>query len=215
MNIRLSLAALALAAIALVATAALGLSPVDGRAAAASSELEIGSQAPKSDVTMRDISGKEMTLASLKGKKGLLVVFSCNTCPYVIKWEDRYASIAQKCADMGVGMVAVNSNTAQHDGVDSFDAMVSHAKEKKYAFPYVMDATGEVAAAFGANRTPHIYLFDAGMKLVYRGAIDDNYESASDVEKTYLSDALDALVAGQEIAVKTTKSIGCSIKVKK
>lgn len=209
MKIRMLTASLAVAAIALAVVAS---NPLAGRA---SGELEIGSTAPKSDVKMRDVSGASHSLAEMKGKKGLLVVFSCNTCPYVIKWEDRYRSIASKCADMGVGMVAVNSNTAQHDGVDSFEAMQKHAKEKRYSFKYVMDATGEVAAAFGANRTPHIYLFDGDMKLVYRGAIDDNYENAELVEKTYLADAIDALVAGQEIAVKTTKSIGCTIKVKK
>jgi peroxiredoxin len=182
--------------------------------ASAPDELAIGSAAPRTDIAMRDVSGKTLTLAQAKGKAGLLVIFSCNTCPFVRAWEDRYLQIAGKCSDIGIGVVLVNSNTAQHNGVDSFEAMQKHATEKKYTFPYVLDEGAVVADAFGANRTPHVFLFDASMKIVYRGAIDDNHDDASAVQHTYLIDALDALNEGKAPAVAETKSIGCTIKRK-
>lgn len=192
--------------------------PADGKSARAekknAGELEIGAPAPKSDLKMPDVSGREISLKEAKDKKGLLVIFSCNTCPFVLAWEDRYLEIAQKCRDLGIGMIAVNSNEGLRDGVDSPEAMKSHAQEKGYGFPYVVDRRSELADAFGATRTPHVFLFDKKLTLVYRGAIDDNSRSPADVKARYLSDALDAVSKGKPVAVTSTKSIGCSIKRK-
>jgi len=179
-----------------------------------SKELEIGSSMPLMDHQLSDISGKSLSLKDIKGKEGTLVIFSCNTCPWVIRWEDRYVTIADAYATKGIGIIAVNSNEDRFDGDDSMDEMIQHAKENGYNFPYAQDPGSKLAYAFGATKTPHIYLFDNDDKLVYRGAIDDNAKSAKKVEQTYLADAIDALLAGEDISKKTSKALGCSIKFK-
>lgn len=177
-------------------------------------ELEIGAKAPKTSVKLLDVSGSEVTLESLMGKNGLLVIFSCNTCPYVVAWEDRYPKLAELANELGIGMVLVNSNEGQRDGVDSFEEMAEHAKKKKYTFPYVVDTNSELADAFGANRTPHVFLFSNEWLLKYRGAIDDNFKNADMVEQPYLMNAMKALANGMAIDPEATKSLGCSIKRK-
>jgi len=177
-------------------------------------ELEIGSTMPLKDLELADISGKNITLANAKGEAGTLVVFSCNTCPWVIRWEDRYVSLANTYAQKGIGMIAVNSNAARFGGEDSLEEMVEHAKNNGYNFPYAQDPESELASAFGATKTPHIYLFDGDDKLVYRGAIDDNAKSAKKVDEPFLANAIDALLAGNPINPQTTKALGCSIKFK-
>lgn len=183
-------------------------------APAGGKELRIGQSAPLADVKLLDVSGKQKSLKDARGPKGLLVVFSCNTCPFVLAWEDRYLEIAALCKEKGVGMLVVNSNEANRDGVDSFEAMQARTAEKGYTFPYVVDSMSRLADAFGATRTPHIFLFDRNLKLVYRGAIDDNSRNAAEVKEKYLANAIDALVEGKKIAVNSTKSIGCTIKRK-
>ena len=177
-------------------------------------ELEIGSTMPLKDLELADISGKNITLANAKGDAGTLVVFSCNTCPWVIRWEDRYVSLANTYAQKGIGMIAVNSNAAQFGGEDSLEEMVEHAKNNGYNFPYAQDPESELASAFGATKTPHIYLFNGDDKLVYRGAIDDNAKNAKKVDEPFLANAIDALLAGNPINPQTTKALGCSIKFK-
>lgn len=177
-------------------------------------ELEIGWPAPKADVKLTDVSDRVVSLREAKGKKGLLVIFSCNTCPFVLAWEDRYQTVAEQCRKNGVGMVLINSNEGQRLSSDSLLEMKAHAKEKGYTFSYLVDANAELADAFGATRTPHVFLFDAKLKLVYRGAIDDNSRNADDVKQHYLPDAIDALFAGKPVAMQITKSIGCGIKRK-
>lgn len=177
-----------------------------------SDELKIGATMPKADVKMMDVSGKNFTLANLKKENGLLVVFSCNTCPFVIAWQDRYNELADLAKKNNIGMVLVNSNEAKRDGEDSLDEMKAHAKTNKYTMHYVVDKNHVVADAFGADRTPHVFLFDKENKLTYRGAIDDNYRDKSKVKHTYLKDALSAQGAGKAIATKTSKSLGCTIK---
>ena len=177
-------------------------------------ELEIGSAMPLMDHQLADISGNTMTLADVKGDAGTLVVFSCNTCPWVIRWEDRYVSLANTYAPKGIGMIAVNSNAARFGSEDSLEEMVEHAKNNGYNFPYAQDPESELASAFGATKTPHIYLFNADDKLVYLGAIDDNAKNAKKVEVPFLANAIDALLAGNPISPQTTKALGCSIKFK-
>ena len=177
-------------------------------------ELEIGSTMPLKDLELADISGKNITLANAKGDAGTLVVFSCNTCPWVIRWEDRYVSLANTYAQKGIGMIAVNSNAARFGGEDSLEEMVEHAKNNGYNFPYAQDPESELASAFGATKTPHIYLFNGDDKLVYRGAIDDNAKNAKKVDVPFLANAIDALLAGNPISPQTTKALGCSIKFK-
>jgi glutathione peroxidase-family protein len=178
-------------------------------------ELDLGSILPLGDIKMADISGKDVSLNDAKGKNGLLVIFSCNTCPWVIAWEDRYVELAETYKDKGVGIVAINSNEKQFETVDSMKEMQAHAKEQGYNFYYTMDNGSKLASEFGATRTPHIYLFDKKDKLVYRGAIDDNARKPDKVENTYLADAIDNMLAGSAIDPAATKALGCAIKFAK
>ena len=177
-------------------------------------ELEIGSAMPLMDHQLADISGKTMTLTDAKGDAGTLVIFSCNTCPWVLAWEDRYVTLAQEFIPKGIGMIAVNSNESQFERDDSMEEMVEHAQEMGYNFPYVQDPGSKLATAFGARKTPHIYLFDEKDKLVYSGAIDDNARKPRKVKHTFLADAMDALLTGEKIDPVSTKALGCSIKFK-
>ena len=174
--------------------------------------LEIGSQAPMTDVEMESTEGEAVSLAEVAGENGLLVIFSCTTCPYVKAWEDRYLEAAQKAEEVGIGMIALNPNEALRDGPESLKAMREQAEAIGYTFPYVVDEDHRLADAFGATRTPDVFLFNADLELVYRGAVDDNAERAGAVEAPYLLDAMGAMVEGEEIATETTRSIGCSIK---
>ena len=169
------------------------LSIITGITFLISGELEIGSAMPLVDHQLADISGKTMTLTNAKGDAGTLVIFSCNTCPWVLAWEDRYVTLAQEFIPKGIGMIAVNSNERQFERDDSMEEMIEHAHEMGYNFPYAQDPGSMLATAFGARKTPHIYLFDEKDKLVYRGAIDDNARKPRKVKHTFLADAMDAL----------------------
>jgi thioredoxin-related protein len=141
-------------------------------------------------------------------------MFSSNTCPFVQQWESRYNELKTWADQHGVGMIVLNSNYGNRNGVDSFDEMKKRASEKNYNFPYVVDEESQIANAFGGQTTPHVFLFDKNMELVYKGAIDDNYKSAADVKQAYAKDAIASLAGGQKVAVSETKPVGCSIKRK-
>ena len=178
-----------------------------------SEQIQIGDKAPKSDLKMTSINGAATTLAEAKKENGLCVIFSCNTCPYVIAWEDRYNELYKEFSNSNVGLVVVNSNEAKRDGADSMEEMKKHAKEKGYLnFAYVVDENHALADAFGATKTPDVFLFNGDMELVYKGAIDDNMKDKSDVSEPYLKNAVSAMLAGEEINPSATKAIGCSIK---
>lgn len=181
--------------------------------------LEIGAVAPESNIEMLDVSGNNYTLNSLKKENGLLVIFSCNTCPFVVGngdksegWEKRYPDVAKMAERSKVGMVLINSNEAKREGDDSFERMQKQAQSMNYTFAYLVDENHVVADAFGAKTTPHVYLFDKDMKLVYKGAIDDNVDDSKSVKEHYLRDALSNLSAGKAINPNSTRQIGCSIK---
>ncbi|MGQ0827212.1 MAG: thioredoxin family protein [Bacteroidota bacterium] len=174
-------------------------------------ELEIGATIPKADTKMMDVNGKEVSLADTKGENGLLVIFSCNTCPYVKLSETRIKEIAALAKKNKVGMIVINSNEAQREVEDSFDAMKKYAAAQGYDFSYVVDKNSQVANAFGATKTPHCFLFDK-KGLVYRGAIDDNIKEPADAKEHYLKDAITAIATGKPVKTNSTKSIGCSIK---
>ncbi len=178
--------------------------------------LAIGAKAPLATAKLKNpTDGKEITLDKAKGSKGLLVVFTCNECPYAKAWEKRIVELGNTYAKKGVGVVLINSNDPSVNAGDSLEATGARAKERKMAFPYAIDATSGIAKAFGATKTPEAFLFDKGGKLVYHGTIDDNHQEPAKVAKRYLKDALDAVVAGKAPAVQETKSLGCGIKFKK
>lgn len=175
--------------------------------------LEIGEKAPMVEYKMKSTKGKEVSLDDVKKENGTLVIFSCNTCPFVIAWEDRYPGLADLAAKKKVGFVLVNSNEAKRDGDDSIEEMKAHASEKGYEnVTYVADKDSELANAFGGKTTPHVFLFNKNWELVYEGAIDDNYKSAEEAQQHYLENALKNLEAGKTIAPSNTKALGCSIK---
>lgn len=174
--------------------------------------LPIGAEMPKATVKMKDVSGKEVSIKDAVKKNGVLVMFSCNTCPYVIKNEQRTVAIGEYAQKMDVGVILLNSNEAQRSDDDSYDEMKKYAAEKKYNWSYVVDKNNEIADAFGANRTPECFLFDKNLKLVYHGAIDDNPSDESSVKRHHLQEAINELVAGKEISVKESRSVGCTIK---
>ncbi len=177
--------------------------------------LPIGSKLPKADVKMLDISGKKISMAEAAKKNGLLVMFSCNTCPYVVKNEQRTTTISVFAAKNNVGVILINSNEAQRGDEDSYEAMKAYAKGLNYNWPYVIDENNVIADAFDAKRTPEVFLFDSNMTLVYHGAIDDNPTDEMTVTRQHLREAIKEMVAGKEVGVKESKSIGCTIKRKK
>ncbi len=142
------------------------------------SELGLNAPLPLADEKMKDVSGKEVSLNSSKTAKGLLVIFSCNTCPYVKLSESRIKELSDNCIKQGIGCIIVNSNEAQRSEEDSFDEMVKYASAQKFNCPYVVDANSKLADAFGATRTPQCFLFNS-KGLVYKGAIDDNLKDPS------------------------------------
>ncbi len=206
-------------ALGVASALALGVFMTSAGLAEPQPELTIGSKAPLADVLMMNVNGAQMSLNTAAGPNGLLVVFSCNTCPFVVGngeksdgWEGRYNETAIFAKENGVSMVLVNSNEAKRDNHDSMDAMKAHAKENNYGMPYLLDANHQLADAFGALKTPHVYLFDGGMNLVYRGSIDDNVSDADAVSERYVQDAITAVSNGKPVGVAETKAIGCSIK---
>jgi thioredoxin-related protein len=174
--------------------------------------LPIGAPLPKADERLKDITGKDITLKSAMKENGLLVMFSCNTCPVVVKNQGRTKEICQYSLSKNVGVVVLNSNEANRSGDESLDAMKDYAKAQAYNWYYAVDKNNVLADAFGANRTPECFLFDKNAKLVYHGAIDDNPTDESSVNRHHLKEAINELLNGKDVSVKETKSVGCNIK---
>ncbi len=174
--------------------------------------LPVGSTMPKSDRKMKDISGKEVAMKDAARANGVLVMFSCNTCPYVIKNQERTIAISKFATANDVGVIILNSNEALRRKDDSFNAMQAYAKVQGYQWNYVVDKYHEVADAFGANRTPECFLFDKNLKLVYHGAIDNSPADAAAITRVHLQEAINEMAGGKEISVKESKSVGCTIK---
>jgi peroxiredoxin len=174
--------------------------------------IALGDAPPMSTEVMKNIDGKDVTIAGVKGAKGTLVVFTCNHCPFAKAWETRIVELGNTYSAKGIGVIAVNANDPKVADQDSFEVMQQRAKERGMNYPYVVDATSNLARAFGATRTPEAFLFDKDGKLVYHGTIDDNAEEPTKVEARYLKNALDAVVNGAKVPVAETKSIGCGIK---
>ncbi len=177
--------------------------------------LALGGSAPKATTKMKNVDGKKVSIADVAGQKGTLVIFTCNACPYVKAWQDRIVDLGNSYLSQGVGAIAINSNDPSIVEEDAYDVMKDRAAKAKMGFPYVVDSGSEVAMAFGATRTPEVFLFDAKGQLVYHGTIDDNHKEAEKVTKTYLKDALAAVVEGKAVPLAETKAMGCSIKFKK
>lgn len=181
-------------------------------------DLQIGTMLPAATVKMKDVSGKELSLKDAAKANGLVVIFSCNTCPFVIGsegsegWEGRYRELVAYATRMGIGVAFVNSNEAKRNDGDGMEDMKKRYKEKNLDGFYLLDKDHVVADAFGARTTPHVFLFDKTMKLAYKGAIDDNVARAADVKEHWLKRAMAAVSAGETVDPATTRNTGCAVK---
>ena len=168
------------------------------------------------DFSLENIDGKMVSLADFNDAKGFIVVFTCNTCPYAVAYEDRVEALNKKFADKGYPVVAIMPNNTDVKPGDNLEAMKARAGAKGFTFPYLMDKGQKIYPQYGATKTPHVYVLEKTKKgnvVKYIGAIDDNYKSAVDVKQKYVEDAVNALLNKQEIEIKETRAIGCSIKV--
>ena len=167
------------------------------------------------DFKLPSVNGKAVSLSDYKDQKGVVVIFTCNTCPYSVAYEDRIIALQKRYKNEGYPIIAINPNNPTAQPGDSFDEMKNRAKEKGFNFPYLLDEGQQVYPLFGATKTPHVFLLnneEGNFILKYIGAIDDNYKDAALVEQRFLENAIEALQNGKEIEMKETKAIGCSIK---
>jgi peroxiredoxin len=166
---------------------------------------------PASAVKMKSVDGSMVSINDLKGEKGTLVIFTCNHCPFVIAWQDTMVELGNTYRQKGFGVLFINSNDPGVKG-DTFEGMQELAGKEGYQFPYVVDATSDVAREFGAKKTPDVFLFDAEGRLAYHGAVGEGGRKPNANGEAYLKNALDAVLAGKPAATPETKAVGCSIK---
>ena len=167
------------------------------------------------DFSLKNVDGSMVSLSDFEEAKGFIVIFTCNTCPYAQAYEDRIMDLDAKFKSQGVPVIAINPNDPSAKPGDSFTKMKERAAEKGFTFPYLFDEGQKVYPAYGATRTPHVFILEktsSGNQVKYIGAIDDNYQDASQVDEKFVENAVDAMLAGNEINPKTTKAIGCGIK---
>lgn len=167
------------------------------------------------DFNLKNVDGSMISMAGNPDNKGYIVIFTCNTCPYSVAYEDRIIDLQTKYASKGFPVIAINPNDPIVKPGDSFEEMQVRAKEKKFNFPYVFDSTQEITLAYGATNTPHVYVVEkvsSDYIIRYIGAIDNNSKDASAATKKYVESAVDAVLAGKEVATTSTKAIGCTIK---
>lgn len=177
-----------------------------------SKDLPLGSSIPLSSIKMESINGEKVSLNDVMMENGLLVNFTCNTCPWVKRWQDRYNGLAEASKKNKIGFIAINPNAGKRDRGESMDDMKKFSDKYDHNFLYALDKEAKLATAFGARTTPHIYLFNGEGKLVYKGAIDDNAAKKRKVKKNYLMNAIKAVGKNKEVKLAETKALGCSIK---
>lgn len=195
-------------AIPVMAIAILALKPI-------SEPLPIGSPLPNAEVKMKEMGGGDVSFKDAMKKNGLLVMFSCNTCPVVKKLQTRINELCKYAMENEIGVILLNPNEAYRDNGDSFDDSKEYGKANGFSWYYVMDDNHVMADAFGATRTPECFLFNSNGKLDYHGAIDDNSGNVDGVTRKHALIAIDELKGGKEITQKETRSVGCTIKRKK
>jgi len=178
--------------------------------------VTVGDGAPT--FNLKNIDGKKVSLDDYKDRNGVVVIFTCNHCPYAKAYEDRIIALDQKYKGEGWPVIAINPNDPKSYPSDSYPNMKKRAKEKGFTFPYLFDETQDIARSYGATRTPHVFILKKDgedFKVAYIGAIDDNYKDESAVEEKYVENAIEALRSGKEVNPSLTKAIGCGIKWKK
>jgi peroxiredoxin len=175
----------------------------------------VGDLAPS--FRLKNVDGKFVALDDYRTSKGLVVVFTCNHCPYSVKYEDRIIALAAETSRLGFPLIAINPNDPVKVPEDSYENMKVRAKDKGFTFPYIVDETQEVAKQYGAKRTPHVFVLvhnSGAWQVAYVGAIDDNANDPDKVESRFVLDAVTSLASGARPAVTQTKAIGCTIKWK-
>jgi len=180
--------------------------------AAAKSGYKVGDIAK--DFSLKNIDDKMVSLKSIEGAEGYVVIFTCNHCPVSIAYEDRIIDLHNKYASKGYPVVAINPNDPELEPGDSFENMKDRAAEKDFQFAYLFDDGQKVYPQFGATRTPHVFILDKNLVVKYIGAIDDNRYSVDEVKNTYVEDAIEALAKGNDPSTTFTRAMGCSIKDK-
>jgi len=168
------------------------------------------------DFNLENIDGKMVSLSHFEDAKGFIVIFTCNTCPYAVAYEDRIEALNKKYASQGYPVIAIMPNNIEVKPGDNMEAMQKRAEDKGFTFPYLIDINQEIYPQYGATKTPHVYVLKHtkyGNVVRYIGAIDDNYKDAALVNQKYVEDAVDALLKDEEIKETKTRAIGCSIKV--
>ena len=174
--------------------------------------LKIGDPAPS--FRLPGVNGMNYSLEDFRNKKVVIVMFSCNHCPTVKAYQDRFVELQRDYEDKGVSLIAINSNDDKNYPEDSFENMKTRAREKGFNFPYLRDESQKVAKAYGAERTPEVFVFDEKRTLRYHGRIDDNVYDPKEVRQHYLRDALDAVIIGRKVPLEDTEPVGCTIKWK-
>jgi peroxiredoxin len=183
---------------------------------AAFAQYKVGDKAI--DFNLKNVDGKKVTLSDYKAAKGFIIIFTTNHCPYAVKYEDRINALNVKYEKAGYPVIAINSDDSVDNPGDSYSNMQIRAKDKGFTFPYLLDASQDIAKAYGANKTPQVFIVQKtnnGLIVKYTGAIDDNTEDATAAKQKYVEAAVDALLAGKDVALTSTKAIGCGIKIKK
>lgn len=168
------------------------------------------------DFSLENIDGKLVSLSDYINAKGFIVIFTCNTCPYAVAYEDRIVALDKKYASKGYPVIAIMPNNTDVKPGDNMEAMKARARAKGFTFPYLMDKGQKIYPQYGATKTPHVYILEKtrkGNEVKYIGAIDDNYKDSVLVTTKYVEDAVDTLLDGGDVKVKETRAIGCSIKV--
>jgi peroxiredoxin len=176
-----------------------------------SKPVALGAPAPDF-VALPGVDGRKYSLGDFAGQKALIIVFSCNHCPYVQAYEDRINAIAREYGPKGVALIAINANDVTAYPDDNFEEMVKRARQKGFVFPYVRDETQRVASAYGAECTPEVFIVDRAGTICYHGGIDDNYGEPDRVTVHYLRNAIEDVIAERRIAQPETRAMGCSIK---
>lgn len=169
------------------------------------------------DFRLLNVDGRYVSMSDYEDAKGIVLIFSCNHCPYVVAYEDRMIELHHEFAPRGFPVLAINPNDTIAEPRDSFTKMIERAREKNFPFDYVIDANQEIYPIYGATRTPHVFLLEKvgeDFVVAYIGAIDDNYRDASQVEERYLANAIEALLAGERPDPTVTRAVGCTIKVR-
>jgi len=167
--------------------------------------------------TLKNVDGKQVSLSDYSDQKGVILVFTCNPCPFAKAYEQRIIKLHKMYSELGYPVVAINPNDVEISPDDTMEHMKARADEQDYPFVYLKDETQEVYKTYGATKTPHIYLLQntgGKFKVRYVGAIDDNPMEEASVTKYYLEKAIAALISGSEPDPATTKAIGCTIKSK-